>query len=171
VCNERYECWIKGKRYGWGDGTDFMVWDAEKKEYVQAKAEDAAVKNQKPWELYLTLRFVLLEMKGIMGYWSFSTKAKATTIPSIVQAFDFVKEKAGTIIGFPFDLIVDKQTSYNPGEAKNYPAVKLVPNFSQESIEMVAQYLEQGGNVHKLTTSMIQQQKLLETKQLEGGKK
>lgn len=168
VCNERYECWIKGKRHGWGDGTNFMVWDSQKKDYTEAKADDERVKSLKPWELYLTLRFVLLEMKGIMGYWTFQTKAKATTIPSIIQAFDFIRGRAGTIIGFPFNLLVEKKTGYNPDESKSYPMVTLVPNFSQESIDMVSQYLESGGNVNKLTTAMIEQKKVL---QLEGGKK
>lgn len=160
VCNERYECWIKGKRWGWGDGTSFTVWDTVKKQYAEADANSETVRKLK-WDLVLTIRFVLLEMKGIMGYWTFSTKAKATTIPSIVQAFDFVRSRAGTIIGFPFNLLVERKQGYNPDEPKNYPVVTLVPNFSQESIEMVSEYLEQGGHVEKLTTAMIQQQKLL----------
>jgi hypothetical protein len=94
-------------------------------------------------------------MRGILGYWTFQTKAKATTIPGIVKAFDFVKERAGTIVGFPFSVIVDKVKGYNPGEARQYPIVKLVPNFSEGAIEKVAAYLEQGGNMHKVTTSMV----------------
>jgi hypothetical protein len=172
VCNERYECWNKGKRYGYGDGVSFTIWDG--KEYVQTTAEDERVKKLSPWDLMLTLRFVLLEMKGVMGYWTFSTKAKATTIPSIVQSFDFIRQRAGTIIGFPFNLIVEKKTGYNPGEAKNYPVVTLVPNFSQESIDMVSQYIDAGGNVNKLTSTMIEQKKIIlldQPKQLEGGAK
>jgi hypothetical protein len=83
-----------------------------------------------------------------------------------------VRERAGTIIGFPFNLIIERKTGYNPGEAKNYPVVTLVPNFSQDAIEMVSNYLEAGGNVHKLTTAMIEQKKILTEgqKQLtEGG--
>lgn len=173
VCNERYECWIKGKRWGWGDGVNFNIWDTAAESYIETTASDERVIKLKPWELYLTLRFVLLEMKGIMGYWTFSTKAKATTIPSIVQSFDFVRDRAGTIIGFPFNLIVEKKTGYNPGEAKSYPVVTLVPNFSQESIEMVSNYIEAGGNINKLTTTMIEQKKLLadKPKEIEGGAK
>lgn len=162
VCNERYECWNKGKRWGWGDGSTFTVWDPVAKKYVEGvDPTDKRVTSIK-WDLMLTLRFVLLQMRGVMGYWSFSTKAKATTIPSIVQAFDFVRGRAGTIIGFPFNLTVEKVTSYSPEEAKNYPVVKLVPNFSQESIEMVEKYLEAGGSVQRLSTTMIQQKNLLE---------
>lgn len=168
VCNERYESWVKGKRWGWGDGVSFTVWDTESKQYISdVPASDNRVKNLK-WDMMLTLRFVLLEMKGIMGYWTFSTKAKATTIPSIVKAFDFVRGRAGTIIGFPFNLLVEKKQGYNPDEPHNYPVVSLVPNFSQESIDMVSSYLEAGGEVNKLTTAMIEQKKML---QIEGGTK
>lgn len=165
VCNERYESWVKGKRWGWGDGTLFTVWDQVAKEgkgaYIEnLPAADPRVKALK-WDVMLTLRFVLLELKGIMGYWKFETKAKATTIPSIVKAFDFVKDRANTIIGFPFNLVIERKTGYSPGEAKNYPVVTLVPNFSQDAIEMVSEYLEAGGNVHKLTTAMIEQKKIL----------
>lgn len=165
VCNERYESWVKGKRWGWGDGTTFTIWDAAadggKGAYIgDVPAADTRVKALK-WDIMLTLRFVLLELKGIMGYWTFQTKAKATTIPSVVKAFDFVSERAGTIKGFPFNLIVERKTGYNPGEAKSYPVVTLVPNFSEDAIVMVNQYLEAGGNINKLTSQMIKQKELL----------
>lgn len=165
VCNERYESWVKGKRWGWGDGTLFTVWDQSANENKGAyisnlAATDARVKSLK-WDVMLTLRFILLELNGIMGYWTFETKAKATTIPSVVKAFDFVRERAGTIVGFPFNLLVEKKTGYSPGEAKSYPVVTLFPNFSQEAIEMVSNYLQAGGSINRLTTAMISQQKLL----------
>lgn len=162
VCNERYESWVKGKRWGWGDGETFTVWDEAAKAYVPEVGKSDARVGKLKWEIMLTLRFVLLEMKGILGHWTFGTKAKATTIPSVVKAFDFVKGRAGTIIGFPFTLMVDRKSGYNPGEAKNYPVVSLVPNFSQEAIEMVSNYLEAGGEVNKLTTKMIEQKQVLE---------
>lgn len=161
VCNERYESWVKGKRWGWGDGEIFTVYDESSKTYIEVPKSDTRVQKLK-WDIMLTLRFVLLEMKGIMGYWTFATKAKATTIPSVVKAFDFVKGRAGTIVGFPFNLIVERKVGYNPGEARNYPVVTLVPNFSQEAIEMVSNYLEAGGEVNKLTTKMIEQKQVLE---------
>lgn len=164
VCNERYESWDKGKRQGWGDGTNFSVWDGTK--YAEVPADDPLVKKLK-WDQMLTLRFVVLNMPGILGYWSFTSKGKAVTIPQVVKAFDYVRERAGTIVAFPFSLMVEKKTGYNPGEAKNYPVVTLVPNFSQESIDLVGHYLEMGGNINKLTTAMIAQKQVL---QIEGGK-
>lgn len=163
VCNERFESWIKGKRWGWGDGAIFTIWDKEKSAYMpNIPASDPRVK-QLNWDVMLTLRFVLLEMRGIMGYWTFQTKAKATTIPSVVKAFDFVRERANTIIGFPFNLIVERKTGYNPGDPKSYPVVTLVPNFSQDAIDAVRNYVEAGGNINRITTAMISQQTLLIT--------
>lgn len=170
VCNERFESWEKGKRWGWGNGSLFTVWDktlnGDKGGYFETDKEDPRVKSLK-WDTMLTLRFVLLNMPGIMGYWTFNTKAKMSTIPSIIKAFDFVRGRANTIIGFPFTLMVEKKTGYSPGEAKSYPVVTLVPNFSQEAIDMVSNYLEAGGNINKLTTAMIAQKQVL---QIEGPK-
>lgn len=166
ACNERFESWVKGKRWGWGDGETFTVWDPAlnggKGEYVKdVPKTDPRVKRLQ-WDLMLTLRFILLEMKGVLGYWTFQTKAKATTIPSVIKSFDFVRARANTIIGFPFKLMVEKKVGYSPGEAKNYPVVSLVPNFTQEAIEMVSEYLEAGGQVEKITTAMIEQKKVLQ---------
>lgn len=175
VCNQRFECWDGGKRWGYGTGELFTVWDKSagggKGAYVDnVESTDPRVKALK-WDEMLTLRFVLLEMKGIMGYWRFETKAKAVTIPSIIKSFDLVRERAGSIIGFPFTLLVEKKIGYNPGEAKSYPVVTLVPNFSEDSIEMVRQYIDMGGSMNRITSKMIQQEKVLEAlpKQLGSG--
>lgn len=159
VCNERFESWDKGKRYGYGDGEMFTVFDStvgEKGGYVEnVPATDKRVRALK-WDRTLTLRFVLLKMKGVLGYWSYQTKAKEVTIPSIVKSFDLVKDKAGTVVGFPFNLMVEKRTGYSPGDPKSYPVVSLVPNFSEENIEMVRNYIEAGGQMNRLTTKMIE---------------
>lgn len=152
VCNERYECWDKGKRWGWGDGEQFTVWDGEK--YVEVNKTSELLRGKK-WDLMLTLRFVLLNMRGVLGYWTFSTKAKETTIPSIVKSFDFVHSRAKTIIGFPFDLLVEKRKGYSPGEPRNYPTVSLVPNFSEDSMQRVREYVTAGGDMNEISTSFI----------------
>lgn len=157
VCNERFESWTGGKRWGWGDGETFTVYDEGEKRYIENVPKTDPRISKLKWDIILTLRFVLLQMKGVMGYWTFQTKAKATTIPSIVKSFDFVTEKAGSIIGFPFSLIVEKKTGYNPGEPKNYPMVSLVPNFSEENIEAVKDYIQAGGNMNAITAKMVSQ--------------
>lgn len=171
VCNQRFECWTDGKRWGFGDGENFTVFDRTKGDPdKEGKPKGAYVENVPPtdprvkalkWDEMLTLRFVILEMKGIMGYWRFETKAKTVTIPSITKSFDFVRERAGSIIGFPFTLIVENKTGYSPGESKSYPMVALVPNFTQNTLEMVREYIEAGGEMSRVTTKMIEQETLL----------
>ncbi len=169
VCNEQFEAWDKGKRLGWGDGSSFTVWNPSggkdnKGAYeIGLLPDDPKVKAiRKFFARTLTLRFVLLKMKGVLGYWTFQTKAKETTIPSIVKAFDMVMERSGSIIGFPFSLVVEKVQSYTPGMAKNYPIVKLIPNFTEETIEQVRAYVESGGELNRLTTNMITSGSLLQ---------
>ncbi|HEY1025313.1 MAG TPA: hypothetical protein VGE26_09135 [Sphingobacteriaceae bacterium] len=174
VCNQRFECWEGGKRWGWGDGENFTVWDKSaangKGSYVQVGKTDPRVKSAGKWDEMLTIRFVLLEMPGVMGYWSFQTKAKAVTIPSIVRAFDLVMERAGSIIGFPFSLTIEMKKGYNPGDPKNYPVVSLVPNFTEDTIEMVQNYIQAGGNMNRLTSRMIANNQLSpETLQIGNG--
>ncbi len=169
VCNEQFECWDKGKRFGYGDGETFTVWDSTKKAYIDGLlATDQKVRSLK-WDRTLTLRFVILKMQGILGYWTYQTKAKEVTIPSIVKSFDLVREKAGTIIGFPFNLMVEFAKSYSPGEAKQYPVVKLVPHFTEDTIEQVRAYVEAGGAMNRLTTKMIESGTLAQSLQIGGG--
>lgn len=154
VCNERFESWDKGKRYGWGDGEQFTIWTGSKYE-ENIPGNDPRVRALK-WDRALTLRFVLLKMTGILGYWSYQTKAKEVTIPSIIKSFDLVRGKAGTIIGFPFNLTIEMKKSYSPGEARTYPVVSLIPNFSEDNMEAVRAYVEKGGQLNRLTTKMIE---------------
>lgn len=156
VCNEQFESWDKGKRYGWGDGELFSVWDAKVSRYLNdVPATDPRVKALK-WDRTLTLRFVLLKMTGVLGYWSWSTKAKEVSIPSITKSFDLVRERAGSIIGFPFNFTIEMKKSYTPGEAKTYPVVSLIPSFTEENMEAVRNYIEAGGSMNRLTTKMIE---------------
>lgn len=168
VCNEQFESWDKGKRFGWGDGELFTVWDAKTSKYINdVPATDAKVKALK-WDRTLTLRFVLLKMTGVLGYWSWSTKAKEVSIPSITKSFDLVRERAGSIIGFPFNFTIEMKKSYTPGEAKTYPVVSLIPSFTEENMEAVRNYIEAGGSMNRLTTKMIESG-AVEAKALEIG--
>lgn len=154
VCNHRFEAWDKGKRFGHGDGVTFTVWDGTK--YVEEGKDGVNVKKYgKLWKEMLTLRFVLLGMKGILGYWTFQTNAVKGSIPTIVNAFDMVREKAGTIIGFPFTLSVAFRNSYGAGETKKYPVITLVPNFTDQAIEEVRGYLQGGGNANLLSVGQV----------------
>lgn len=166
VCNQRYECWEGGKRWGWGDGENFTIWNG--RGYENVVKGDERIKKVGKWDEMLTLRFVLLELPGIMGYWTFASKGKAVTVPSIVKSFDFVMERAGSIIGFPFSLTIEMKKGYSPGDPRNYPVVNLVPNFTENTIEMVRKYVEAGGNLNRLTSHMIANNEI-EPKVLEIG--
>jgi len=173
VCNEQFESWDKGKRFGWGDGEIFTVFDpsiGKSGSYVEnVDAKDPRVKALK-WDRTLTLRFVLLKMTGVLGYWSWSTKAKEVSIPSITKSFDLVVDRAGSIIGFPFNFTIEMKKSYTPGEAKTYPVVSLIPSFNDENMEAVRNYIEAGGNLNRVTTKMIESGSLsVEPKILEIG--
>ena len=82
----------------------------------------------------LTLRFFIVEMKGIMGVWELSTKAVASSIQNIVTNFDEMVRMAGDNINIvPFNLSVKFHISNKPGSESKYPVLSLVPDVSYES--------------------------------------
>lgn len=164
-CQERFEAWDnKGKRFGWGDGETFTVWNVKadngKGAYVEVKAGDPLLATCK-WDEMVTLRFVLPEMKGILGHWVFTTKGAKTIIPALVSSFDFVKERAGTVIGIPFEFIVEKVKGYSPGVARQYSKVKIVPCISEDYISKVKDYIGQGKKMSEIAPLMVTAMKLL----------
>lgn len=159
-CNEEYACWENGKRWGWGDGENYQIWDSKEKEYVAAKADDERVKAKK-WDVMLTMRFVIPEINGVLGHWVFTTKGAKTTIPSLVQSFDFIKERAGTVIGVPFELVVEKVKGYSPTDPKQYSKVKLIPCFSEDYLIKLKNFLSAGKTLAELAPIMVSEAKLL----------
>lgn len=164
VCNERMESWCKGKRYGYGDGVNFTIWengkyvdvclyDADGNKDQKVKQRLSAINKIGEWKVTLTLKFIVLELRNIIGHWTLETKASKTSIPMIVGAFDLVKEKSSTIIGFPFTLMVEKVTGRSPGEPRSYSIIKLVPNFSEETMQAVRDYISAGHNPNLLSAN------------------
>lgn len=145
VCFERYEYRDnEGKLYARGDGELFEVWNGERyQEYniadhpniMNGVAEKCP--NKKGWEVILTLRFILPKVRGIVGYWEFSTKGEASSIPQIRGTFDMMIENRGFVKGIIFDLSVQFAKSQKPGSKSRYPVVSLIPNQSDENIEIV----------------------------------
>lgn len=174
ICNERFESWDNGKvrgfKYGEGDGVNFTVYDAAQKKYVPATKDDEIVKALK-WQSVLTIRFVALDLPGIMGQWQLTTRGVNSSIPNIVKSFDFVKEKAGTIIGLPFDLTITKNSGRqlnNTGsgvQTTNFPVINLIPNFTEESVLAVRDFIAKGGNPSEIAVLTMDMTK---TKQLEA---
>lgn len=151
VCEERYEYRDgDGRLYAKGDGENFNVWDG--KVYQQLKLEDypnlmSQIQKKHPnrkvkkgldgWEVVLTLNFLTPLIRGIAGYWSFSTKGAASTIPQIRNLFDEVLSNKGHIKGILFDLSVQFATSQKPNIQSRYPVVSLIPNESDENIQKI----------------------------------
>jgi hypothetical protein len=156
-CDERYELRDKsGRLYADGDGDVFRVWNDKEQKYTSVKLseyptmmEKVAERAQSPkgWEVTLTIRFILPKIPGVFGLWQFTTKGNASSIPSIVDAFDVVLDRAGTVVNIPFDLVVEKVKSQKPGDSSVYPVVQLVPNISNDRLEMVRAFIESGSNV------------------------
>lgn len=164
ACNQYFASWEKGKLWGEGDGETFRVWDKDK--YVDnVPKDDPRVKAIKGWAEYTRLRFVVPAIKDVLGYWEFVTKGSKSSIPGIISTFDFIKERAGTVMGFPFDLTVTKAQGYSPGAARNYPVVQLIPNRGEENISAIRAYLNSGKDIHDIATISIDEKKLLQLAQ------
>jgi hypothetical protein len=162
VCNERYELRDSktGSLVGSGDGETFSIWngkeydpvilktEAEKKEFAK---KCITLSNNGKWMAILTISFIIPKIGSVMGYWKFETKGEKSSIQNIRDAFDMVKEFAGTVVNIPFDLQVKKVKSQRPGDARMYPVVSLIPNVSKDKLDDVRGFLSQGNKIADLT--------------------
>lgn len=140
VCSQRFELWKGKKLYGYGDGEQFRLWNKEKEEYslylkseIPNIMEAAARKAESEWTEILTLRFLLTEFKAALGVWQLDTHGAKSSIKEIISTFDFVKEKRGSVVGIPFDLVVEKVTSKKPDSKSIYPVIRIIPKGGQVS--------------------------------------
>lgn len=149
VCYERYDYRDKeGRCFAYGDGALFHVWNGKK--YVTATIDEKPdimeevkthVGTGKEWSVILTLRFIIPKIQGIVGYWEFSTKGEASSIPTIRGAFDQMLEMNGFIKGIIWDLTVDYAKSQKPGVKSRYPVVNLITNESEGNKKLVENLL------------------------------
>lgn len=146
MCQERYEYRDRdGKLYARGDGETFEVWSSKSEKYeTYLISEHEGLMDGvhkkiggKGWDVILTLRFFMPKVKDIAGYWEYSTKGEASTIPAIRDTFDLMMESRGSVRGVIFDLNVVFAKSQKPGVKSRYPVVSLIPNQSQANIEAV----------------------------------
>lgn len=149
VCIERYEYRDDdGRLYAKGDGESFDVWDGkvyqkltltEYPDLMKAVQKRCPTKKSKKngdgWEVVLTLNFIIPLVKGVAGYWSYTTKGEASSIPQIRELFDAVLEERGFVRGVLFDLSVQFAKSNKPGVNSKYPVVSLIPNESEENLK------------------------------------
>ena len=178
VCNQRYELRDNsGALFADGDGENFRVYNRGSDSYVSCSISDypnlleqvvAKSGSRKGWEVALTLRFMLPEIKGVFGLWQFTTKGEASSVPAIVGAFDNVQQHAGTVVGVPFDLQVEKIKSQKPNSRSTFPIVRLIPNISEPNIRKLASMKASGQDLQKFglltdeTINQIEQPKQLE---------
>lgn len=160
ICSERYELRDnKGALFAYGDGETFHIWSHKDEEYHKVSIEEhpdvkeialKRSKSQKGWEVVLTIRFIIPKITGVAGMWQLSTKGKESSVPQIIESFDFVQEQAGTVINIPFDLEVEKVKSQKPGTKSVFPVIRLIPNIGKENMQVVKNYLSQGHNVNEI---------------------
>jgi hypothetical protein len=146
VCSERYEVRDdKGRLLAEGDGETWRCWSTNKKEYVfgQTSLEEVEKRYGKP-KASLTLSFILPKIPSVFGLWQFRTLGAKSSIPAIRDTFDQVLEMAGTVQNIPFDLGIEKVKSNKPGEPTVFPVVSLIPNLSQENLDLLAGYIQAG---------------------------
>lgn len=161
-CFQRYECRDQktGALMGKGDGESFFIHDGIMWKPEQDKAK---IKALGKWEVILTIRFIIPEIKGVVGLFQLDTKAKESTIPQIISTFDEVKRMAGTIVNIPFDMVVVKVKSQLPGEKKIFPVINLIPNVSSDNLTIVKKFLTQTGDDIK-QLGMLNDDKILQLK-------
>jgi hypothetical protein len=134
VCYERYELRDK-KLYGYGDGSNFYIYNNKKNEYEMFLISDypnimdmAEKKYNCKWSHILTLRFFVPGI-NIYGVWQLDTRGEATSIKKIVSTILKMQEMNCSIINIPFDLSVQKIISQNPSSKNSYPVLSLIPNM------------------------------------------
>jgi len=152
VCNERMELRnSKGDLFAKGDGKFFEVYSEPKKEYEKFHIKDhidilertSKVTGTK-WQRVLTLRFIIPQIKGVLGLWQLETKADKSSIDQIVNTFDYVYNNAGTVTRIMFDLAVIKHKSQKPNDPSSYPVISLIPNVSESNLTLLKEFSESG---------------------------
>jgi hypothetical protein len=156
-CNEYWEGREKktGALAGKSDGETYDLWDYEgqsgyKSTTSKQKVKDFTKQHGIQWSVILTLNFIIPAIKGVFGMWQFQTKGTKSSIESIINTYDGMKQEAGTVVNIPFDLVVKKVEGQKPGEKRVFPVVDLIPNISSQNIAILRQWLSQGGDVKDL---------------------
>jgi hypothetical protein len=151
-CYERYEIWKGQRKYGFGDGQKFRMYSEKLQGFVDVEPEPGKIddffkyfedKTESRWFRVLTLRFLIPDIKGILGVWEFTTRAEKSTINNVVSVFDTVKNFGGTVKRTLFDLSVKMVTSKTYGNNSKYPVVTLIANMTPENIQKL-QHLKDG---------------------------
>jgi hypothetical protein len=149
-CSERWELRKKGRLWGYSQNREYFLIDKEIDAYKSFIPENEDEFRQKTgekikeeWKVSLTLNFILPRIRGVIGFWSFTTHGESSSIPEIVSTFDWVLEKNGTVEFVPFDLVVEKVKSQKPDSKSVYPVVKLIPNISANNVDGIKKFINE----------------------------
>lgn len=155
VCIEQYEYRDnEGRRIAYGDGKDFYVWSGERYELLSIEKYPNLMntvskrypnknveKGGDGWKITLTLNFIIPMIRGIVGYWTFSTNGTLSTIPQIRDVFDGMLA-VGKCKGVIFDLNVQFAKTQKPGDKSRFPVVSLIPNESEENVNKIKEAIK-----------------------------
>jgi len=149
-CSERYELRDgAGKLFGFGNGQEFWFFDTQEKTYstyrnltekpnVMAETVAFLTKGMPEhkaknigWKQVLYVRFLITDFP-MLGYWQFMTQGAKSSIPAIRDTFDNCLKTFGSVTQIPFSLQVKRVKSNNPGQAKRFSIVSLIPMISLE---------------------------------------
>ena len=147
-CSERYELRnLSGKLVGFGNGQEFWFFDKAENNYSvyrnlsekpnimgDAVAQLTRGLDEKKaknigWKQVLYVRFLIPDFP-MLGYWQFMTQGAKSSIPAIRDTFDNCLSTFGSVMQIPFSLQVKKVKSNNPGDAKQFSIVSLIPMIS-----------------------------------------
>lgn len=176
ACTERLEIRNKtGALYAYGDGETFFVFHqgaykpvklSDKPDLIEAcekylKDGAGSMAPYIKWAHVLTMRFCIKDIP-VLGYWQFSTKAVATSIPNLRERFDGSMQSFGLVRFLPFSLTIKKVKSNKPGITDTYPVVDLVPMFSMETGLQVSKYLSENPTANPARLALMDLSKPLE---------
>ncbi|MDD5225667.1 MAG: hypothetical protein PHV97_00600 [Candidatus Omnitrophica bacterium] len=170
-CQERLELRQGPKLYAEGDGEEFKVWDPAAEKYITANTKDhpdlmdrvlkkcnSTLKNPSKWNLVMSLRFFILNVK-VGGAWQLDTKGEKSSIANIRTVFDETVQSIGDITRIPFSLTITMAKSQTPGSKNSFPVLNLASHLSKASERRYAALLESG---HDLPTEYVTEKILKE---------
>lgn len=160
VCLQEIEFRSGQTLVGRSNGYEYEIWSKTQNRFVHYEAhpdDEEALGNIERWKGQwpglvvretLTLRFVLVKVRGILGYWQLATHGSKSSIPNLVGVFDQVKAlcqgRKELFTKIPFELHLSQERSQLPGDVRIFNVLTLVPNITNESLERAAQFLGNG---------------------------
>lgn len=104
----------------------------------------------------LMLRFILIDLKGVVGAWELSTGANASSIPAMIEIFDNMVNTAGdAFTKVPFDLSVQFHTSNKPGDTTKFPVLNLLANIGYENTLKLKEFSQAGQEFNRILNDSI----------------